>query len=216
MMHFMTITYQSNPNKEDKEYIMKYFTEDISKILPCSKCRKHYVEIIDNYKLTEEIVSNKLKLILWLIDIHNIVNINTGKQILNIEEAIVGIFNLDIYDCRMSDIETYNYDLNKIYSELFDNNYEIEIDSDIETDVTVYSDNYLENNKNYENVNKYIIEKNKEMENKEIKKVEKVKCRKIDFKKIINMFNKLISESKNIKNKKMLVSAFETVCLLFI
>jgi hypothetical protein len=82
-MHMKTFNY--NPKTSNKKNIIQYF-ENIKKVLPCEKCKKHY----ENYLISRPIkfyLKSRDDLIHWLIDLHNEVNARTGKRILSYKEA---------------------------------------------------------------------------------------------------------------------------------
>lgn len=85
--HYITISYPSNPTEEEKQSVKTFF-EVLKVLLPCSKCRSHYINNLKINPLTDEILNSKYKLIEWLVNLHNEVNGRTGKKILTVEEAI--------------------------------------------------------------------------------------------------------------------------------
>jgi hypothetical protein len=87
IMHYITISYPDNPTKEDKDKILKFFMA-IKDVLPCENCRVHFSMNLQKYPLSDDILSCKYKLINWLKDIHNEVNIRTGKKIYTYDELI--------------------------------------------------------------------------------------------------------------------------------
>ena len=85
-LHFVTLGYPINPNNEDKKNY-KLFFESLRNILPCPKCAKHYEENLKVLPLTDDILDDKEKFIKWLIDVHNRVNVSTGKPEMEYTEA---------------------------------------------------------------------------------------------------------------------------------
>jgi len=85
-LHYITFSYPTNPTNDDKTNYMNFFNS-IGNILPCSSCRTNYKSHINKYPLTDDIMNNKDKLIRWLIDIHNEVNIMNGMKTLSYEEV---------------------------------------------------------------------------------------------------------------------------------
>ena len=85
-LHYVTLGYPKNPNNDDKKNY-KLFFESLKNILPCPKCAKHYEENLKVLPLTDEILDDKEKLIKWLIDVHNRVNVSTGKPEMEYSEA---------------------------------------------------------------------------------------------------------------------------------
>lgn len=89
--HYITISYPFMPNKEDKEHVKSFF-ELLQHLLPCPWCRIHYKQNLEINPLTDDILSIKLKLILWVIDMHNYVNKQLGKDEVMIEDALISLF----------------------------------------------------------------------------------------------------------------------------
>ena len=85
-LHYVTLGYPKNPDTDDKKNY-KLFFESLKNILPCPKCAKHYEENLKVLPLTDEILDDKEKLIKWLIDVHNRVNVSTGKPEMEYTEA---------------------------------------------------------------------------------------------------------------------------------
>ena len=85
-LHYVTLGYPKNPDNDDKKNY-KLFFESLKNILPCPKCAKHYEENLKVLPLTDEILDDKEKLIKWLIDVHNRVNVSTGKPEMEYTEA---------------------------------------------------------------------------------------------------------------------------------
>lgn len=77
-MHYITIGYPERPNDEIKKNTYNFFMS-LKYLLPCEKCRYNFNRHLEKYPLTNDILSSKDKLIDWLIQIHNEVNISTGK-----------------------------------------------------------------------------------------------------------------------------------------
>lgn len=79
-LHYITMSYPENPDIETKILFKDFFTDIIWKYLPCEKCRYNYKRHLDEMPLNDEILNSRNKLIYWLVDIHNIVNEETGKN----------------------------------------------------------------------------------------------------------------------------------------
>ena len=85
-LHYVTLGYPKNPDNDDKKNY-KLFFESLKNILPCPKCAKHYEENLKVLPLTDDILDDKEKFIKWLIDVHNRVNVSTGKPEMEYNEA---------------------------------------------------------------------------------------------------------------------------------
>lgn len=80
-MHFVTLSYpDSNQNisEQDKTHVKDFFLS-VKNVLPCENCRLHFEQNLEKFPLNDNILSSKDNLIKWLVDIHNEVNIRTGK-----------------------------------------------------------------------------------------------------------------------------------------
>ena len=86
-LHSIILSYPNCPTTEDKKNIKSFFM-NLGNILPCHECRNNYKKHLQKYELTDEILSSKKKLILWLINIHNEVNLKTNKKIYSYEKAV--------------------------------------------------------------------------------------------------------------------------------
>ena len=84
-MHLETFNCPENPTQKDKVNIIKYFNSIIN-VLPCEKCRKHYIRELMMNPVTDHVNSRKA-LIKWLIDLHNSINRRLGKRVLSYKEV---------------------------------------------------------------------------------------------------------------------------------
>ena len=85
-LHSVTFNYPENPTQTDKLNYKSFF-ESLVNILPCEKCSSNYKDHIHKYPIDNHLDS-KTSLIQWLIDIHNITNIQLGKPTLSPLEEI--------------------------------------------------------------------------------------------------------------------------------
>ncbi len=86
-MHYLTLSYPENPTEEDKDNLYNFFLT-IQTVLPCEKCRYNFKSHLEKTPLTEEILSDNVKVIKWLFDIHNEVNKSTNKPVLLYDDFI--------------------------------------------------------------------------------------------------------------------------------
>ncbi len=84
-LHTVTLSYPEKPTKQDKLDMYNFFKH---LKLPCIKCQVNYKKHLKKHPITEKVLSKRERLVKWLIDIHNEVNIETGKKIMSYEEAI--------------------------------------------------------------------------------------------------------------------------------
>lgn len=104
-LHIITYVYPENPTEEDKNR-MKTLFDILGGLLPCDKCKNNYKKHILKYPLTENILNDRIKLIKWLIDIHNEVNTILNKKILSYDEAIKKIESEMIVNNKSNDKTT--------------------------------------------------------------------------------------------------------------
>lgn len=77
-LHCITLGYPENPDEETKQAALNFFPS-LGYLLPCIKCRNNFKKHMDVHPLNMEIVSDKSKLINWLLDVHNEVNSEINK-----------------------------------------------------------------------------------------------------------------------------------------
>jgi hypothetical protein len=85
-LHTMTFVYPLKPNENDKKNY-KLFFESLKYTIPCSICRKNYIRHWKEYPIDKHLNSRK-ELVYWLIDLHNIVNSETGKKVISYTTVI--------------------------------------------------------------------------------------------------------------------------------
>ena len=76
----IVLSYPDNPTYEDKN-IYKTFLLSLKNVLPCHSCRVHYTENLMSIPLSDYYLSSKVKLIEWIIKMHNkikMINKNTN------------------------------------------------------------------------------------------------------------------------------------------
>jgi len=85
-LHSVSFTYPFYPDEADKERYKTFFNL-LEYVLPCVVCRVNYSKNIRGYPIDGHLKDRKT-LVKWLIDLHNMVNVENGKPSLNYEEAI--------------------------------------------------------------------------------------------------------------------------------
>ena len=103
LIHSIAVNYPNNPSPSEKENTIKFFTL-LGDMLPCRYCRQHYHE---NLKTIPINANSKMDLIWWTIDLHNKVNIITGKKVLSRKEALQKI--IAMYKKYPDNPEGYQY-----------------------------------------------------------------------------------------------------------
>jgi hypothetical protein len=85
-LHTMSFNYPLKPNNKDKnEY--KNFFNSLKYVIPCSVCKKNYIRHLNELPI-EKHLSNRKELVYWVIDLHNMVNGETGKKIISYDNVI--------------------------------------------------------------------------------------------------------------------------------
>jgi len=83
-LHSVTFNYPFKPTAEDKKHIGQFFKE-IEDILPCSICRRHYKGHLKKKPIQD---GSRKELAYWLIDLHNIVNIQENKPTMSYQAVL--------------------------------------------------------------------------------------------------------------------------------
>lgn len=83
-MHAITFAYPDEPSYEQQESAKEFFYS-LEYLLPCPICKYHYSQVI---KQKPPNVESSSELIIWLFEIHNLVNLNTNKKEIKFEEFI--------------------------------------------------------------------------------------------------------------------------------
>jgi hypothetical protein len=71
--------YPENPTEEKREQF-KIFFDSLVFVLPCEECKQHYSEVLERKPLNDAALINRKTLNRWIMDIHNIVNADLGKN----------------------------------------------------------------------------------------------------------------------------------------
>ena len=78
-LHSITYNYPENPSEDVQKAAINFFS-NLDKLLPCDICKTNYSNHLQTYPIEENVTSRE-KLMKWLIDIHNEVNIILCKPI---------------------------------------------------------------------------------------------------------------------------------------
>jgi hypothetical protein len=92
-IHFLALAYPNEPTDEQKKNYKNFF-EAMQHVLPCSLCANNYKRHITvELPITEAVLTDKESFVKWSIDMHNLVNKETGKLPLSYDEALTLIYN---------------------------------------------------------------------------------------------------------------------------
>jgi hypothetical protein len=85
-LHTISFTYPLKPKDEDKKNYNEFFTQ-LQHVIPCSICKKNYKRHLQEFPVNNHLDSRK-DIVYWVIDLHNMVNSETGKRVISYEDAI--------------------------------------------------------------------------------------------------------------------------------
>ena len=91
-LHMISVGYPNEPSYEQKQNYKKFF-ENFYHIIPCSICSNNYKRHLVELPITDDTMKNRQNLANWLINIHNIVNKEQGKNVIEPDDALLLIFN---------------------------------------------------------------------------------------------------------------------------
>lgn len=119
-LHSISFNYPINPNEDDKNNYYNFF-DSLKNVIPCSICKKNYIRHLNEHPIKNNL-DNRKKLVYWLIDMHNMVNVETGKKIFSYDKVIKKYE--DVYKKKID----LNSDNNKEYDKQYDKQYDKEYD----------------------------------------------------------------------------------------
>ena len=93
-MHYVALGYPDLPTHNDKQNYKNFFAS-LQNVLPCAKCAQNYKQNLSELPIDNHLESRD-HLVKWLIDIHNKVNLETGKSEIPYEEALSLYTNGDV------------------------------------------------------------------------------------------------------------------------
>ena len=77
VIHLSTYRYSDHPSQEQQKIFRYFYHSVIPAILPCPKCRKHWIQ---NLQFQPVRLKNRHKLKRWAVDIHNRINQSVKKK----------------------------------------------------------------------------------------------------------------------------------------
>lgn len=184
-LHYISLEYPNFPTENDKN-AMKNIINALPYLLPCIECRFHIKKNLEIYPLTDDILSIKLKLVLWLHNLHNMVNIMLKKNTMTFEEAMLSLFknkNTEI------SIEIANIpDHNDTFEELLNDFNNIRYSKNLNNNDIININNIYDKYQEELNRNNKILEQTKKSEeefkkNKSVEFINDLEKRKLEIKK---------------------------------
>ena len=85
-LHTITFNYPLKPSQDDKDNYRNFFNS-MKHVIPCSVCKKNYIRHLNEIPIDQHL-HNRKSLVYWVIDLHNMVNGETGKKILSYDNVI--------------------------------------------------------------------------------------------------------------------------------
>ena len=79
-IHTLCLEYSDNPNENDRRKIKQFFL-NLGNLIPCEQCSEHYSLNLSSISNIDNALTDSNSLFNWSVDLHNIVNIDTGKKI---------------------------------------------------------------------------------------------------------------------------------------
>ena len=84
-MHVAALGYPDNANEATRQQYKQFYT-NLGHVLPCAKCRRNYAQHFQELPI-DLYMYDKTSLFAWTVQLHNIVNKETGKREWTPEEA---------------------------------------------------------------------------------------------------------------------------------
>ena len=108
MMHIVTIGYSHFPTEEEQRAAINFF-ESLQYMIPCPICKEHYKANLAKFPVAN-VVDSKEKLIRWLFDMHNTINMQLGKPEITWREFVYSMINLAVLPKFSFETATSNQD----------------------------------------------------------------------------------------------------------
>lgn len=83
MLHSIAASYSTKPTEQDKADIIN-FLNSFASLFPCKNCGKHFKELLKENPVKN---NSREELVMYMCDIHNIVNKKLGKKIFDCKKA---------------------------------------------------------------------------------------------------------------------------------
>lgn len=121
-LHYITLGYPNYPTEQDKENY-RNFINYFKQVIPCVICKNHFIEHLEIYKLTDDVMSSRINFVNWGIDMHNEVNKKNNKKVLTYDEGYQEILK----NCTGENCNTNSYEKIEHFKESNTNYYLISI-----------------------------------------------------------------------------------------
>jgi hypothetical protein len=104
MLNTIALSYPENADIQTQTNVSSFLLS-LKNILPCERCRLHYIENIKKFQISQAVTSRE-NLIKWVIDIHNEVNKSLNKPVLNYKDALYEM-ETQIYGTKQLSVKYY-------------------------------------------------------------------------------------------------------------
>lgn len=94
-IHFIAIGYPESPTEEQKLAYKEFFL-NLWKVIPCLKCSVNYRKHLDELPPIDEFLRSRHDLFKWTVGLHNVVNMELGKQQISLDQAYTMYTNINI------------------------------------------------------------------------------------------------------------------------
>jgi len=105
-LHMVTFGYPQDPDNNTKDHYKQLFS-NLRYTLPCSHCRKSYIELY-KYINIDEYLDSREGLTFWLFIIHNLVNRKLKRDLVNFEDVVLQYENYRARCGDMNDVVKYS------------------------------------------------------------------------------------------------------------
>ena len=106
-LHTISLNYPLKPNETDKKYYRNFFI-NLQEVIPCSVCKTNYKRHLNEHPI-DNYLHNRKEIVYWVIDMHNMVNVEIGKKVYSYEKVIKKYE--DVYNKKII-LDTNSNDIN--------------------------------------------------------------------------------------------------------
>ena len=85
-LHSISFNYPLKPTENDRNDYRNFFN-NLKEVIPCSVCKKNYIRHLTEHPINNYL-NNRKSIVYWVIDMHNMVNVEIGKKIYSYDKVI--------------------------------------------------------------------------------------------------------------------------------
>ena len=93
----VTMGYSTDPTYEEKKAAENFFLS-LEHMIPCEKCRNNYKKHLKLHPLNENVLSSRDNLFMWIVDMHNSVDVNKKKSYDDTFKFYMTKYNVQVTD----------------------------------------------------------------------------------------------------------------------